>query len=278
MTGFFISAAVLIAVSLIVLLMPLLRQARAEIVSRTAINVDIYRDQLAELERDAAAGILEQADYEASRSELQRRLIEDAEGEGSGEPVAHSGRLMALVLGITLPVAAILLYLLLGSVDALVPDNAQSLATEEHEFAALVAALRDRLESNPDDHDGWVMLGRSYMYMNQYNEAVQAFAAAEEVVLDDPALLVEYAWALTMIAEGSLAGRPEELIARALELEPENHDALYLAGAMAYERQDFPVAIAYWERLLELLPPDSEQATSIADGIRSAKDAVMLPE
>jgi cytochrome c-type biogenesis protein CcmH len=271
MTGFLVAAAILVVLTLLLLLPPLLRQRTpgAE-ASRTALNAAIYRDELAELERDFASGSLSRADYEESRRELQRRLLEDAGGDAAGVK-ARPARKSALALGLALPIAAVLLYFTLGNVPALAPESAQPPKVTAKEIEDMVARLAARLEQNPDDPKGWVMLARSYKAMGRYEESIRAFDKAGRIVEEDPNLLTDYAEALALATGGSLRGRPSELVARALELDPAFPDALVLAGTAAYEREDYATAAAHWERLLKQLPPDSEDARSLSDSIEKAR-------
>lgn len=274
MTGFLIAAAILVAVTLLLLLPPLLKQrASGTEASRNAINAGIYRDQLAELERDFASGSLNQADYEEGRRELQRRLLEDAGGEGAAGVRPQPARRSALLIGLALPIAAALLYFALGNIPALSPENAQPPKVTAQQIEEMVAKLAARMEQNPDDPKGWVMLARSYKAMGRYEESTHAFGKAEKVVNEDPNLLTDYAEALALSTGGSLRGRPSELIARALKLDPDFPDALVLAGTAAYEREDYAAAAAHWERLLKLLPPESEDAQSLAESIKKARVA-----
>jgi cytochrome c-type biogenesis protein CcmH len=271
MTGFLVAAAILVVLTLLLLLPPLLRQRTpgAE-ASRTALNAAIYRDELAELERDFASGSLSRADYEESRRELQRRLLEDAGGDAAGVK-ARPARKSALALGLALPIAAVLLYFTLGNVPALAPESAQPPKVTARQIEDMVARLAARLEQNPDDPKGWVMLARSYKAMGRYEESIRAFDKAGRIVEEDPNLLTDYAEALALATGGSLRGRPSELVARALELDPAFPDALVLAGTAAYEREDYATAAAHWERLLKQLPPDSEDARSLSDSIEKAR-------
>jgi cytochrome c-type biogenesis protein CcmH len=275
MTGFLIAAAILVAVTLLLLLPPLLRQrAPGAEASRNAINAGIYRDQLSELERDFASGSLSQADCEEGRRELQRRLLEDAGGEVAAHTSARPARRSALLIGLSLPIAAALLYFTLGNIPALSPESAQPPKVTAQQIEEMVAKLAARMEQNPDsDPKGWVMLARSYKAMGRYEESTRAFGKAEKLVNEDPNLLTDYAEALALSTGGSLRGRPSELIGRALKLDPAFPDALVLAGTAAYEREDFAAAAGYWERLLKQLPPDSEDALSLADSIKKARAA-----
>ena len=279
MTGFLVAAAALVAITLLFLLVPLLRQRTAAAHSRSAINAGIYRDQLDELERDFAAGGLDRADYEESRRELQRRLLEDAgAAEAGGTAAQRPARRSALLIGLAVPIAAGLIYFALGNIPALSPQSAQQPKITAQQIEDMVARLAERMEKNPDDPKGWVMLARSYKAMGRYEEATRAFGKAEPLVNEDPNLLSEYAEALALSTGGSLRGRPSELLLRALKLDPDFPDALVLAGTAAYEREDFATAAGYWERLLRQLPPDSEDAQSLSESIRKARAAAQKQE
>lgn len=275
MTGFLIAAAILVALTLLLLIAPLLRcRAAGAEASRSAINAGIYRDQLAELERDFAAGGLGSADFEESRRELQRRLLEDAAGDGSAAAHDQPARKSALFIGLSLPIAAALIYFALGNIPALSPESAKPPKITAQQVEEMVATLAARMEQNPDsDPKGWIMLARSYKAMGRYEEATRAFGKAGKLVDEDPHLLSEYAEALALATGGSLRGRPSELLARALKLDPDFPDALVLAGTAAYEREDYAIAAAHWERLLKLLPPESEDAQSLAESIKKARAA-----
>jgi cytochrome c-type biogenesis protein CcmH len=273
MSGFLIAAAILVAVTLLFLVLPLVRQrGTGTAASRAAINAGIYRDQLAELARDFASGGLSQADYEESRTELSRRLLEDAGAQESAAAQAQPARKSAWLIGIALPLAAGLIYFALGSIPALSPESQQKPKITAQEIEDMVAKLAARMEQNPEaDPKGWVMLARSYKAMGRYEEATRAFAKAGKLVDEDPHLLSEYAEALALATGGSLRGRPSELLARALRLDPNFPDALVLAGTAAYEREDYAAAVAHWERLLKLLPAESEDARALSETLKKTR-------
>jgi len=274
MTAFLIAAAILVAATLLFLIVPLVRRRAAGAqASRTAINAGIYRDQFAELEGDFASGGLSQADYEESRAELSRRLLEDAGAEGASAAQARPARRSAWLIGLSLPIAAALIYFVLGNLPALSPESAKPAKVTAQQIEEMVAKLAARMEQNPDNPEGWVMLARSYKAMGRYEEATRAFDRAGKPVDEDPHLLSEYAEALALATGGSLRGRPSELLARALKLDPDFPDALVLAGTAAYEREDYAAAVVHWERLLKRLPPDSEDARVLSESIGKARAA-----
>lgn len=260
----FLSAAVVLAlVALAWLLYPLLwRKSATPSASRQALNTAIYRDQLAELESDRANGTLAEADCEQARTELQRRLLQDAAVADVIPAIAAPARRTALALGLLLPLAAALLYAWLGH-----PAAMQSVRTQ-HEISAgqmeeMVAKLAARLEKEPNNPQGWAMLARSYKAMNRFEDAEKAFQRAGDIINGEPQLLCEYADLLAVRANGNLEGKPLELVKAALKLDPALPMALALAGTAAYNRQDFPEAIRYWEQLLNALPPESDDAKSL---------------
>ena len=265
MTAFWLIAVALAAAALFVVLRPLLgRRTRAPL-SRREANIAIYRDELRELDADLAAGTLAREDYERSRLELEARLLEDvAADEPAPQP---GGRRAALAVGIALPVVAIAVYFAAGNPGALAP---QMTMPTEAQIEAMVARLAAKLEENPGDVEGWKLLGRSYTVLGRYPQAVAAYAKAAERAPHDAQLLADFADALAM-SRGRLAGEPERLIARALEIEPHNLKALALAGSVAFERQDYARAADLWSRMLPLVPADSEDAKSIAENVAEAK-------
>ena len=223
-----------------------------------------------QLERDRASGALAESDYATARDEIQRRLIEDGSSDEAPVTAPAKGRGTLLAIALLLPLSAGVLYAILGNPAAL--SSPQQHQVTASQIEAMVAKLAAKLEKE-DDPKGWVMLARSYTAMGRYEESTRAFGKAEKLVNEDPNLLTDYAEALALSTGGSLRGRPSELIGRALKLDPAFPDALVLAGTAAYEREDFAAAAGYWERLLKQLPPDSEDALSLADSIKKARAA-----
>lgn len=261
---FLVAAAVLALVALAWLLRPLLRRVSAvSSASRQALNSAIYRDQLAELERDRADGSLAESDFEQARVELQRRLLEDAAVADAPSVAPRSAKHTALTVALVLPLAAALMYTWLGNPAAMRSVEAQHQVTAG-QMDEMVAKLDARLQKNPNDPQGWAMLGRTYKALGRFDEAEKAFMRAGDLMNSDAVLLAEYADLLAVRANGNLEGRPLQLVKQALKIDPDNFMALALAGTAAYNRKDFPEASRYWNQLLTLLPPESEDAKSLS--------------
>lgn len=268
MTLFTIIAAAMVLAALGLVLPPLLGRGRGSAETRQELNVVIHRERLSELDADLAEGAIDETQHQQARAELERDLLENTaddggEIEGSARP---GGRWVAIAVALALPVLAGGLYWQLGArhlIDG-VPAQAEDRGPSVEE---MVTRLAERMEKNPDDPTGWVMLGRSYLVMERYAEAVQAYAKAYALASDQPELLADYAEALSMAAGASMAGRPVELIREALRLDPENTKALWLAGIAAYQGGERASAVAVWRRLASLLPPESDNASVVNDAI-----------
>jgi len=276
MTLFWLVGAALAAAVVGLVLRPFLRKNSAAALSRRDVNVSIYRDQLRELDADLKGGLLAQADYERARRELEARALEDVAQEAA--PAARGGRGLAWAIGAGIPVAALALYLATGTPGALAPQADEASITA-HQLEGMVERLAVRLRESPDDVEGWKLLGRSYSVLGRFPEAADAYAKAAARDPRDAQLLADFADVLAMARGQNLLGEPEKLIERALELDPANLKALALAGTAAYARKDYRRAAALWEKMLPLVPPDSEDARAIRANVEEARAlAGMKPE
>jgi cytochrome c-type biogenesis protein CcmH len=267
MIVFWLVAAALAALALVLVLRPLMRRPKTRELSRSEANVSIYKDQLRELDAELAAGTLSPDDHRRARLELEARLLEDVPAVEVVSAPAR-GRRAALAVGLVVPLVALAVYFVTGTPRALDPEATGPSAAQ---VEAMVARLAAKLRENPDDADGWKLLGRSYMVMGRFADAVAAFAKAAERSPRDAQLLADFADALAMTRGQKLAGEPARLIERALEIDPKNLKALALAGTVAFERQDYAGAAALWGRMLPLVPPDSEDARAISENVEEAK-------
>jgi cytochrome c-type biogenesis protein CcmH len=259
----------LAALALLLVLRPLVARRERGSVSRRAANIAIHRDQLRELDADLGAGKIAPADHERARSELASRLLEDADAAQHAAP-RRGGRGVAVLVGLAVPACALAIYVLIGSPNA-VDSRADAHALSAGQIEDMVGRLAARLRENPEDADGWKMLGRSYAVLGRFPEAVDAYSKAAARAPRDAQLLADFADALAMARGQSLQGEPEQLIRRALEIDPQNLKALALAGTVAFDRKDFTAAADTWQRMLPLVPPDSEDARSVRGNVEEAR-------
>ena len=254
--------------------LPLARRKRTHEPSTPETNLAILRDELGALEEDLARGAISTAQFDVARAELERRVLEEAVAENppGKQEAQKSSRKAALALALLIPVAAITMYVAIGNVDGMRKEDISAEKVPAADVEGMVAKLADRLKKNPDDARGWMLLGRSYYVLQRMDESVAAYAKAAEKITDDADLYADYADALATSHGRNLEGKPIELVRRALAINPAHPKGLAMAGTEAFQRNDYPAARQYWERLLPMLPPDSDIAKSIAGGIAEARD------
>jgi len=214
------------------------------------------------------------ADFEQARSELQRRLLEEVGAvSATADREARPSRKTALAVVVLLPLAALLGYAVLGTPQALDPTNTQpQRQITAAQVEGMVERLAQRLAQNPDDPNGWVMLARSYKMLGRYAESAEAYGKGFSLVEKEPALLADYAEMLAISGQG-FAGKPSELLAKAMALAPDDPQVLLLSGAAAGERGEFERAATYWEKALVQFEPGSEEAEALKAAIAQAHKA-----
>jgi cytochrome c-type biogenesis protein CcmH len=273
MTLFGIVCALLVAAALALVARPLWRRRAPSAVSREAMNAAVYRDQLKELDADLAAGTLARPDYDIARQELERRVLEDF---SQREPDAsRAGHRAAGYWLAALPLIAVGIYFMVGNPGAVALQEADQVT--QHQIEGMVGRLAAKLKDNPDDVEGWTMLGRSYAVLGRYRDAADAYAKAAARAPRDAQLLTDFADVLAMANGQTLAGDPEKLIERALQIDPRNLKALALSGTAAYDRGDYRVAAERWGRMLPLVPADSEDARVIRENVAQANAKAGVP-
>jgi cytochrome c-type biogenesis protein CcmH len=282
--AFVVIAAVMVAAALAWILVPLLRGATGTSVAREASNVAILRDQLKELEADLGTGVVQPEQYEQARRELESRVLEESKaqaGSSASAPSSASAWTAAIVAG-SLPLGALLIYVALGNFTAFAPlsaRNAESVAeggashdVSPAQIEKMIEEVKARLAKDPGQSEGWVILARTYYSLNRYPEAANAFERAAALLPGDAGLLADYADALGASQGGTLQGKPLELVARALAIDPTQWKALALAGTAAFDRKDYAQAVTYWERMKATVPTGSPLAQSIDSSIAEARE------
>lgn len=182
----------------------------------------------------------------------------------------------AIAAGVGIAVVALGLWAMRHpGTDARPTASVPNTTSESREDAELRAQLIAHLERSPSDGRGWVLLARHDFDADRYEDAAKAYAqalAVDQKVARDPAIWCEYADALGMTQGSSLAGKPTELIAHALTLDPNHPQALEMAGSAAFERGDPAGAVSHWKRLLAQLPPRSTDHAELAAAIAKAEE------
>lgn len=255
--------ALMTAAAIGLLILPLLRSGQAG-TARAEYDLTVYKDQLAELAQDVVRGEVSEAEAEAARTEIARRMLGAAE---IGDAPATVTRPLPLAVGMALvvPVLAFGLYLMLGSPG--LPDRpfdqrpAQAAPSAQAEMVAnMVRNLSERLKTNPEDGKGWAMLARSYRVLGDAEGALGAYAQAAALLPKDIDLRLEYADLLLELIPEDQPRLPKAvvlLMKEILALDPTSAEALYYLGLDAAQAGDAATARAMWSKILAALPADS---------------------
>ncbi|WP_260292706.1 c-type cytochrome biogenesis protein CcmI [Sedimenticola hydrogenitrophicus] len=268
MTLFWIITAAMIVVALAFIVPSLWRKSVLRVSDRDKQNVVIARERLAELNNELAAGTLSDEEYEQTKLELEQTLLIDLE---AGDEAAQAGgpgkagMLTLLFSVLFVAVVTVSAYLYLGTPQLVDPAamQAQQADQELPSIEEMMTALVDRLKENPEDAEGWYLLGRTYMAVKDYQKAAFAFDKLNQLVSDQPSIMLALADSLAMAAGGDMQGRPAELIRRAVDLAPQDQTALWLAGMVEDQAGNHARALEYWGRLKPMLADDLESTQQV---------------
>ena len=260
--------------------------------------------QIRQLRAQHAAGSLTDEQFNTQRTALERQLLDhldqthtdDAPAAApaptpAARPQRRAGVQTWALLGVFMVVLAAAGYSLTGSPDQInqVPNSmGQAAAPAEgaeppphamgtEQMAALVEKLAERMKSNPQDSEGWVMLGRSYAAMGRSDDALAALDKAVKLQPEDATVLADYADALAVKNGRTLDGEPMKYIERALKADPSHVKSLVLAGTAAFNRGDFAVAVQFWDRVALAGSPDNPLVQVAANGAAEARSRANLP-
>lgn len=280
MMGLWIAVAGLTAVALGLLLVPLARRQPAALPGRAEFDLTVYRDQLREVDQDLERGLLGAGQAAAARTEIQRRILATTDGgtetptEDSGGAAGMAGNwpLMALI-AVLVPAGAVTFYLAIGTPGA--PDQplAERAAARHSEVASgeqMVARLAERLVNEPDNLDGWMLLGRSYLTMGRYDDAVGAFSRALEISGNRPDVAATYGESLVAAADTLVTPEAREVFLAVLQDDPVNPTARFFLGLERSQQGDVEGALQAWVDLAALSPADAPWLPALGQRIEDA--------
>ena len=257
---------VITLLSVAVLLRPLLRSTKA-MPSREAYDLEVYRDQLAEVGREEARGILTPADARAAEREIARRLLavapEDrpAESAAASEPGRAAPRWAVLGLAIAMPLTALGLYFVVGNPGAPgVPFASRSQATQSGDMPEIDVALprlEARLKAKPDDLDGWTLLGRSYGSLGRYADAIDAYSHALSLSKNRPDVVAAYAESKVLQAGGVVNAETRKLFEDVRAKDPQSVPARYYLGLVKVQDGDAEAGLRDWLAIQADATPDA---------------------
>ena len=266
-------ALALTAGVVLVLMWSLLRTRMTDSPNLTQANQQVYRQQLKDLEQEHAQGVLSPTDYESARHELLGRLLEDTAQVESPRPASAPRALVsAMVLAVFLPVAAMSTYLWLGHAEGLNPSMAAADDKDNRpDLEAMAAGLAKKLEADGGDAQRWVMLGRTYRALDQYDKALPAYQKALSLGADDD-IALERAEVLAQHNGGDFKGEPWAVIRQVLAKNARHFSGLLLAGSASYSQGDYKAAIRFWQQARDQLEPGDEEIQGIDIALNKARE------
>ena len=272
MTDFWIAAGALLLVALAFLLIPILHGRRAQSEEdRTALNVALYEERLAELVAQHGAGTLSDAQLEAGRADAARELLEDTEGSETPR-IAKLGRSVPLIAAVLVPLVGYGLYTHWGASDKV--QMARQFSEQPRTVEEMTAHLEKAVQDQPDSAEAWYFLGRTYMNQERPGDAAKAFSRVVEIAGRQPELLGQWAQALYFARDRKWSEELQALTDEALQSDPQELTSLGLLGIAAYEESRYQDAVRFWEQLVAALPEEDPSREAIRGGIERARQQI----
>ncbi len=246
--------------------------------SQAKANAKVYRDQIADLDREHESGHISDTEWQQSRDELSMRLLEDTSAQD--DPVAKQEKpalWTAVLVAVALPLSAVGMYMWVGEPDALNPMAVQSNdKVDPTQLLQMAESLAQKLNDKPDNLQGWVMLGRTYRTLEKFDASVQAYDRALKLSADDD-LKLERVEVLAMKSQGNFEGEPWNVIRDILQRDPQNYGALLMAGSASYSHEKFADALKYWQQARKPLAADNPDVPGLDEAIASVQQKLGMP-
>jgi cytochrome c-type biogenesis protein CcmH len=289
-------------------LVPLLRSRSARAdgsaknLSDNASNVAIFRAQKAEIEQDFAGALITADERDQALQELSVRVASEVKGDAASldvfpvvtNVISRGVWVFATLAVIGIPLSAVLLYATLGSPQLITgvaavarapaatnanagapPPDAANVSPEvtDKQILAMVDSLAEKMQQNPGDPKGWILLARSQNALGRFTDAAKSYERAIALLPNDAQILADYADAAAMTQDGRFEGKPLTLIKQALQADPNNMKALALAGTAEMRLGNKAQSLKHWEKLKTLVTKDSDDAREVDSIIAEVKGA-----
>ncbi len=273
MIYFWLAAGLLLLVALGFLLIPVLRGRRVQREEdRTALNVALYQERVAELQSQQQEGVLSSTQMDSGRAEAARELLADTEGVGT-ERVSRLGKPLPLLAALLVPVLGFALYLHFGASDKV--ELTREFAQPPGSLVEMTSRLERAVKAQPDSAEGIYFLARTYMAQDRPADAATMFERAVNLAGRQPELLGQWAQALYFAGDKHWSPQIQALSDEALKLDPKEVTSLGLKGIAAFEGQRYQEAVDYWKRLLATLPANDPSRSALEGGIARASEKIL---
>ena len=246
--------------------------------SQANANAKVYRDQILDLDREHDSGHISDEEWQQSRDELSLRLLEDT--SAVDDPAAKTEKpaiLTAVVLAVALPLGSMGMYMWVGQPEAL---NPLALKTPDQvdpkDLTKMAQTLAEKLQDKPDNLQGWVMLGRTYRTLENFDAALRAYDSALKLS-DDDDLKLERIEVIAMQRQGQFEGEPWNVIREVLQRDPQHFGALLTAGSASYAEGKFAEALKYWEQARKPLDANNPDLAGLESAIATVRERLGMP-
>ena len=246
--------------------------------SQAKANAKVYRDQILDLDREHDSGHISDQEWQQSRDELSLRLLEDTSAVDDPAAKAEKPAIWtAVVLAVALPLGSMGLYMWVGQPEALNPMAAKTPdQVDPKDLAKMAQTLAEKLQAKPDNLQGWVMLGRTYRTLENFDAALKAYDSALKLSADDD-LKLERIEIIAMQRQGQFEGEPWNVIREVLQRDPQHFGALLTAGSASYAEGKFADALRYWEQARKPLDANNPDLEGLENAIAAARDRLGMP-
>jgi len=301
MLWFFI--ALMIVIALAIVLLPLIRTAKTQTENRSEQNIQIAQEQLKKLQQDEQQGLISTQEYDLAYVDLEKTLLSDlAVQKASDDTDSGTAYIMTSILVLLVPLTVVALYYSLGSPTLVGPQQSESSMAptmtkkadnkKVTDIGSLFESLQQRLEENPDDVKGWMMMGLTYMHYQQFDEAVAAYKKADALLPGDSDIEQALNRALTAQSGNDMAPKPSKTIDKKmvapngqtidvgamvmrlkakLEADPDNLQGWMMLGRSYTNLSYHAEAVEAYENALALMPDNQEIKMLLNDAKKSAK-------
>jgi cytochrome c-type biogenesis protein CcmH len=246
--------------------------------SQANANAKVYRDQILDLDREHDSGHISDQEWQQSRDELSLRLLEDTSAVDDPAAKAEKPAIWtAVVLAVALPLGSMGMYMWVGQPEAL---NPLALKTPDQvdpkDLAKMAQTLAEKLKDKPDNLQGWVMLGRTYRTLENFDAALRAYDSALKLSADDD-LKLERIEVIAMQRQGQFEGEPWNVIREILQRDPQHFGALLTAGTASYAEGKFADALKYWEQARKPLDANNPDLEGLESAIATVRERLGMP-
>jgi cytochrome c-type biogenesis protein CcmH len=272
-----LALAMVLCVVIVVLWVMLRKHTAANQASQAKANAKVYRDQILDLDREHESGHISHAEWQQSRDELSMRLLEDTSAQDDPAAKREKPALWtAVIVAVALPMASMGMYLWLGEPDAMNPLSVKAPEkADQVELSKMAENLAAKLNEKPDNLQGWVMLGRTYRTLENFDSAISAYDRALKLSADDD-LKLERVEVLAMKSRGNFEGEPWHVIREILQRDPQHYGALLMAGSASYSHEKYADALKYWQQARQPLTADNPDVPGLDEAIASVQKKLGL--